>query len=120
MKFAGTLAEPLQNQLRRVLLRSELLKKGQELQDIAYSTPGRNRAVLTEGHKKTTEWIYNQFLKLSDYYTVEYHEFITEVAFGAVTVDGTQLNAEGLTFSPKGKVTAALVAVPNLGCDAVR
>lgn len=38
-----------QNKLRRVLLRSELLKRGEALQSIAYATPGRNRAIFTPG-----------------------------------------------------------------------
>jgi hypothetical protein len=56
---------------------------------------------------------------LSDYYTVKYHEFLTQSATASVAVDGTALNAEPLTFTPGGNPSGALVAVPNLGCVAV-
>ncbi|KAK0099408.1 Leucyl aminopeptidase yscIV [Cadophora gregata] len=106
------------NQLRRVLLRSELLAKARTLEGFAYATPQRNRQIFTPGHKATYEWLYESIKKLSDYYTVEYHEFLTESATATVTVDGVNLVAEPLTFTSSGKPTGVVVAVPNLGCDA--
>ena len=107
------------NQLRRVLLRTEILKKAEQLQAIAYATPGKNRAVFTPGHKATTDWIYNQFLALSDYYTVKYHEFEVFTAAATVSFDSTVLNGAAAALAPEGEVTGELINVPNLGCDAV-
>ncbi|KAL5324702.1 hypothetical protein ACEPPN_009250 [Leptodophora sp. 'Broadleaf-Isolate-01'] len=106
------------NQLRRVLLRSELLAKARTLEGFAYATPGRNRQIFTPGHKATYEWLYESIKKLSDYYTVEYQEFLTQSASATVTVDGASIGAEPLTFTPNGKPTGTVVAVPNLGCVA--
>lgn len=102
-----------------MLLRSELLAKARTLEGFAYATPQRNRQIFTPGHKATYEWLYESIAKLSDYYTVEYHEFLTQSAAAGITVDGTAYTAEPLTFTPSGKPTGAIVAVPNLGCDAV-
>ncbi|KAH7305077.1 putative leucine aminopeptidase 2 [Rhexocercosporidium sp. MPI-PUGE-AT-0058] len=106
------------NQLRRVLLRSELLAKARTLEGFAYATPQRNRQIFTPGHKATYEWLYESIKKLSDYYTVEYHEFLTQSASATVTVNGASVGAEPLTFTPNGQPTGTVVAVPNLGCDA--
>ncbi|KAL2073907.1 hypothetical protein VTL71DRAFT_11233 [Oculimacula yallundae] len=106
------------NQLRRVLLRSELLAKAKTLEGFAYATPQRNRQIFTPGHKATYEWLYESIKKLSDYYTVEYHEFLTQSATASLTIDGANVAAEPLTFTPNGKPTGPIVAVPNLGCDA--
>ena len=108
-----------QNQLRRVLLRSEILKKADQLQALAYSTPQRNRAVFTPGHKATTDWIFAQFEAMSDYYTVKYHEFITSTTVTGVTSSVGYFVAYGATFSPVGKISAPVVVVPNVGCDEV-
>jgi hypothetical protein len=106
-----------QNQLRRVLLRSELLAKGNQLQAISDASPGKNRAIFTPGHKATYEWIYNQMKELGDYYDVSYHEFIYSTPYGNLTTsDGVYSTAAALTFSPLGSVTAPIVYVPNLGC----
>lgn len=110
----------VKNQLRRVLLRSEILKKAEQLQAIAYASPQRNRAVFTPGHKATTDWIFAQFQALSDYYTVKYHEFTTSTSIAGVTIPGSYFLGTGAVFGPLGKVTAEVVAIPNLGCDAVR
>lgn len=103
-----------------MLLRSELLKKGEELQSIAYSTPDRNRAIFTPGHVGTVSWIYDQMKALGDYYDVYYHTFALAQAYGNFsTADGTSTNAIALTFSPLGSVTAEVSYVPNLGCAEV-
>lgn len=57
---------------------------------------------------------------MSDYYTVAYHEFLTESFTAAVTAGGNYTVAEPFTFTPTGTVSGNLVAIPNLGCDAVR
>jgi len=97
------------------------LKKGEELQAIAYATPDRNRAIYTPGHERTIEWIYNQMKALGDYYDVYFHEFQLAQPYGNFTTsDGASTNAIALTFSPLGSVTAPVVYVPNLGCAEVR
>ncbi|KAH8684825.1 putative leucine aminopeptidase 2 [Tricladium varicosporioides] len=106
------------NQLRRVLLRSELLSKARTLEGFAYATPERNRQIFTPGHKATYEWIYNSIKELGDYYTVEYNEFLAQSATGKLTVDGIAVAADPMTFTPSGAPSGAIVAVANIGCDA--
>lgn len=106
--------------MRRVILRSELLKKGNILQDFAYSTPGRNRYIGTEGHNKTVNYLYDTLLA-TGYYDVFIQEFVVDLPVNeTVIVDGISLEVAAMSFSQGADFTAALVKVPNLGCDAVR
>jgi carboxypeptidase Q len=106
-----------QNQLRRVLLRSELLAKARILEGFAYSTPERNRQIFTPGHKATYEYIFKFMSDLG--YDVEYNEFFAETSSGSLTVDGVKIPAQPMTFTPSGKPSGKIVKVANIGCDAV-
>ena len=63
MRYLQAELTSLQNQLRRVLLRSELLAKARTLEGFAYATPQRNRQIFTPGHKATYEWLYESIKK---------------------------------------------------------
>ncbi|KAH6716945.1 hypothetical protein BKA61DRAFT_514124 [Leptodontidium sp. MPI-SDFR-AT-0119] len=125
--FSAVVAAPLEsralplvqsNQLRRVLLRSELLAKADTLQGLAYASPERNRQIFTPGHKSTYEWLFNSISAMSDYYTVEYHEFLAPASIGGITVDGVRYSGTPMRDTADGTPSGDLVAVPNLGCSA--
>jgi carboxypeptidase Q len=105
--------------LRRVLLRSELLKKGQILQDFAYSWSGRNRLIGTPGHNKTVNYLYDT-LAATGYYDVAFQKFLISTPINETfTVAGTSYETVAMAFSEAGEVTAPIAQVANLGCDAV-
>jgi hypothetical protein len=117
LKF--TTDSKFQNQLRRILLRSELLKKGQLFQDFAYSWSGRNRYIGTPGHNKTVNYIYDALLA-TGYYDVKFQEFTISTPINeTVVVNGESIKTAAMAFSQAGDVTAPLGLVANLGCDAV-
>ncbi|CAG8952140.1 hypothetical protein HYFRA_00000878 [Hymenoscyphus fraxineus] len=106
------------NQLRRLLLRSELLKKAQHLEDIAYATPSRNRVIGSEGHDNTVAWIKETIEKYPDYYTVSLQPFELSVGLNAsLTIEGVTMEVFAVTIAPGGDVSGPLVYVPNLGCE---
>ncbi|CAG8957299.1 hypothetical protein HYFRA_00010722 [Hymenoscyphus fraxineus] len=107
------------SQLRSALTRSELLAKAQILEDFAYNTTERNRAIFSPGHKATYEYIYKFIQDLGDYYDVEYNEFTAESSSGKASVDGVPIaSASPMTYTASGVVTGKVVQVANLGCDA--
>ncbi|TVY37531.1 putative leucine aminopeptidase [Lachnellula subtilissima] len=106
------------NQLRRVLLRSELLKKAKILEDFAYSTPERNRLIGTPGHNATVNWIKDTIAQFPDYYTYYLEAFELSLGVSAnLTNNGTPMEAFAVGLSPAGHVSGPLVYVPNLGCE---
>ncbi|RDW77320.1 peptide hydrolase-5 [Coleophoma cylindrospora] len=104
------------NQLRRVLLRSELLAKSQKLEQIAYTTPGRNRVVGSPGHAETLKYISETVVAL-DYYEVTTQSFTVPMGNSTLLVGGTAYESRLMTFTPGGHPVAPLVAAANLGCD---
>ncbi|KAL8733536.1 MAG: hypothetical protein Q9181_003535 [Wetmoreana brouardii] len=108
------------DQLRRVLLRSNLLAKAQTLEGFAYSNPERNRVFGGPGHNATVNYLYDQIAALSSYYDVEYQPFVELYTAGnaTVSVNGADQAAQLFTYSPSGKFTESLVVVANLGCNA--
>jgi carboxypeptidase Q len=52
-------------------------------------------------------------------YDVEYNEFFAETSSGSLLVDGVNIPALPMTFTPSGKPSGKLVKVANIGCDAV-
>ncbi|EGX46151.1 hypothetical protein AOL_s00110g315 [Orbilia oligospora ATCC 24927] len=107
------------NKLRRVLLRSELKARAQELQAIATANNG-TRAWGTPGHWDTLTWIESHVDK--NYYKVERQYFnITRQIFDdvSVKVEGVPFSGvNGMTGSPNGTVSADILAIPNFGCVA--
>lgn len=96
----------------------DLLAGSQQLQTFADQNGG-NRAFGSGGHNATTEWLY-QTLKKTGYYDVYKQPFVELFTAATVkfTAAGNATAAEYLTFGPSGEVSANLVKVSNLGCDA--
>ena len=116
-------AEPplvTQEALEASIQESALSAKAQELQDIAYSTPNRNRVMSSIGYNLTIDWITGYLDDLSDYYTYEVQPFIAlySRSEGNLTIDGEDQEAEAFEYAPGGNVEADIVAVDNLGCEA--
>jgi len=108
-----------QNKLRRVLLRSNLLAKANTLQGFAYATSDRNRLIGRPGHTATVNWLADT-LKATGYYDVTVEPFVTsDPNSSTLSVDGKTYRSKAMTGSPEGNPVAPLVAVANLGCDAV-
>ncbi|PMD51227.1 putative leucine aminopeptidase 2 [Hyaloscypha bicolor E] len=105
------------NQLRRLLLRSELLKKGQTLQDFAYATVGRNRYIGTPGHNATVNYLVDT-LTATGYYDIEVQPFTVPSASADLSVDGVTYEAAPMTFTAAGTPSGPLIPVANIGCDA--
>jgi carboxypeptidase Q len=101
-----------------VLLRSELLKKGQILQDFAYSHEGRNRVIGSPGHNSTVNYLVEQLTALN-YYDVEVQPFTVPSASATLSVNGQTYEVAPMTFTSAGSPEGPLVVVANLGCDAV-
>jgi hypothetical protein len=93
------------------------LAKARILEGFAYNTTGRNRQIFTPGHKATYEYIY-KFMS-DNGYDVEYNEFFAQTSSGSLVVDGVNIPARPMTFTPSGKPTGRLVKVNNIGCEAV-
>ncbi|KAL8756956.1 MAG: hypothetical protein Q9184_004331 [Pyrenodesmia sp. 2 TL-2023] len=108
------------NELRRVLLRSNLLAKSQILEGFAYATPERNRVFGGPGHNATVNYLYDQVAALGGYYNIEFQPFVETYSAGnaSVNVAGADQDAQLFTYSPSGKFTEPLVAVANFGCNA--
>ena len=103
--------------MRRVLLRSELLKKGNILQDFAYSHPGRNRYIGSPGHNATVNYLVDTLTK-TGYYDVAVQPFTVPSASSNLTVGGTSYDSIPMTFTAEGSPKGTLVAISNFGCDA--
>ncbi|KAI0885462.1 Zn-dependent exopeptidase [Annulohypoxylon maeteangense] len=105
------------------ILLDDLLGCAQDLEDIAYSTAGRNRVHGTEGHLKTVQYFSDQLSALGDYYDIKLQDFTTEVTLAThaeLSVGGKTLEAGGFSFGKNGTWTdVPLVTVANLGCNAV-
>lgn len=106
-------------ELQAAVTLQDLLAGSQKLQDIATANGG-NRAFGGGGHNATTEWLYQELLA-TGYYNV-YKQPFTEL-FSAATVrlsvgGNTSVTGEYMTYGPSGDVTAPIVRVNNLGCDA--
>ena len=106
--------------LQKAITKNALSTKAHELEDIAYSTPDRNRVMSSEGHNLTVAWITSYLDELSDYYTYEVQDFIAlySQSNGTVTVEGEDVEGEPFEYTPTGDVEAEIVAVDNLGCEA--
>jgi carboxypeptidase Q len=93
------------------------------LEDIAYRTPKRNRAIGTKGHEDTVKYIVDQFKLLGDYYNVTTQPFQVRMHTGGsvvLTVNGENKPAFPVGYSVSGNLTGDLVHVENGGCNLVR
>ncbi|KAK2733999.1 Leucyl aminopeptidase yscIV [Onygenales sp. PD_40] len=105
--------------LMKAIKLEKLLAGAQKLEDIAYATPERNRVFGGKGHNDTVEYLYKE-LKKTGYYDVSKQEQVHLWSFSnqTLTVNGEKTEAETMTYSPGGDVTADIVLVKNLGCNA--
>ncbi|KAK0123988.1 Leucyl aminopeptidase yscIV [Cadophora gregata] len=103
------------NKLRRVLLRSELVKKSETL--LSFADDNTRRAA-TSGHNKTVDWIVDTLSAYPDYYDVEVQPFTMPGGKAVFSANGQTLLADYMIYSPEGSVSAPMVLVNNLGCDA--
>ncbi|KAI8948730.1 aminopeptidase Y [Xylaria longipes] len=99
----------------------DLLECAQDLEDIAYATPARNRVHGSEGHTNTVKYVKDTLEALGDYYTIELQEYATEVTLAssqAFSADGVDFATESFEFGNNGTWTdVPLANVANLGCD---
>lgn len=103
------------------MYRSELLKKAQHLEGLAYATVERNRVIGSPGHNATINWIKSVIEKYPDYYTVSLQPFDLSLGVSAnLTLNGTPLEVFATALSPAGDVSGEVVVIPNLACDPVR
>ncbi|KAK3076506.1 hypothetical protein LTS18_012825, partial [Coniosporium uncinatum] len=98
-----------------------LQRHSQILEDIAYATEERNRFIGTPGHVGTGDYVVSQLEALGGYYDISIQNFTvlaqTEGS-GNLSVNGVDQGAELYEYSPGGNVTAPIIAVANLGCEA--
>lgn len=96
----------------------DLVAGSQKLQDFADANGG-NRAFGGGGHNATSEWLY-QTLKKTGYYNVYKQPFVELFTAATVkaTVAGADIAADYLTYGPSAEVSANLVKVNALGCNA--
>lgn len=75
------------------------------------------------GHNRTVDYIYNALAPYSDYFNITRQSFQALFSSGSAsfTVDGVDQGATLMTYSTStdGNLTATIVPVANLGCNAV-
>jgi Zn-dependent M28 family amino/carboxypeptidase len=104
--------------LEELITLEDLLAGSQKLQDIADANGGQ-RAFGGAGHNATVDFLYDTLVGL-DAYDVYKQPFVELFTAGTVefAAGGEDYSAEYMTYGPGGDVSAPLVAVSNLGCDA--
>jgi Zn-dependent M28 family amino/carboxypeptidase len=112
-----------QRKLESDITSKKLMRGAQQLQDFAYSYPARNRIMGGKAHNDTVNWLKKE-LESTSYYDVTLQPFSNYVQLNGTintfTVDGAAVEAVLFEYSNStdGTVTAPLVAVSNLGCEA--
>lgn len=123
-EFGSSTTQPAINskKLQAAILETALSTKAKELEDAAYSTPQRNRVLSSPGHENTLNLIEGYLDTASDYYTYARQEFtaLYSQASGSVSAGGTEYPTTIYQYSPStnGSVTAPIIGVSNLGCNA--
>ncbi|KAF2033562.1 leupeptin-inactivating enzyme 1 precursor [Setomelanomma holmii] len=93
-----------------------LFAKAEKLQEIAYSTPGKNRVIGSPGHEATVAWIQSNLD--TTYYDVALQGVELSVGINAtLTANNKTVEAYATTLAPAGNANGTLVAIPNLGCE---
>jgi len=101
----------------------KLLRGAQQLQDFAYSYPARNRIMGGSAHNDTVMWLKKE-LESTAYYDVTLQPFSNYVMLNGTinkfTIGGQAINSTLFEYSNStaSLVTAPLVVVSNLGCEA--
>ena len=112
-----------QRKLEADITSKKLLRGAQQLQDFAYSYPDRNRIMGGKAHNDTVNWLKKE-LESTSYYDVTLQPFSNYVmlngTINSFTIGGSAINATLFEYSNStaGLVTAPLVVVSNLGCEA--
>lgn len=142
-RSGGSLLHELYSlRLQSSIKESALKKKAKELEKAAYSTPDRNRVFGSQGfvkcihlcrallmqsfdsrHENTLQFIEGYFKLATEYWSFERQPFTALYAQGSGTFSagGTPYDLGVFTYSASTTaegVTAPIVAVANLGCDA--
>jgi Zn-dependent M28 family amino/carboxypeptidase len=107
--------------LKADITAANLLAGAQQLEDFAYAYPNGTRIIGSPGHNDTVYWLKSE-LEATGFYDVSLQNFFTVAMISgqinAFLVDGVNTNADLLEYSASGTVTAPLVPVANLGCEA--
>ncbi|KAI4632599.1 uncharacterized protein J4E87_002073 [Alternaria ethzedia] len=109
--------------LQKDITIKKLMRGAQQLEDFAYSYPARNRIMGGEAHNDTVKWLKKE-LESTSYYDVTLQPFSNYVMLNGTlnkfTIDGRMINSTILEYSAStdGLVTAPIVPVNNLGCEA--
>lgn len=96
----------------------DLLKGSQKLQDFADGSGG-NRVFGSKGHNDTVDYIVKTLQKTKAYNV--YKQPFTELysaGTAKLSVDGADVEAAILTYTPGGQGEGPLIKVANLGCNA--
>ena len=106
--------------LQAAITEENLSDKALELQEAAYSTPQRNRVFGSPGSDNTIELITGYLDTVPDYFSYYLDEFVAlySQADGNLTINGVEYESSVFDYSPSGDVSAPLVLVDNLGCEA--
>ncbi|KAJ4369751.1 hypothetical protein N0V83_005514 [Neocucurbitaria cava] len=107
--------------LQADITQENLLAGAQQLEDFAYAYEGRTRIIGSPGHNDTIYWLKDE-LEALDYYDVSLQNFFTVAMISGqintFLVNGVNASGGLLEYSASGNVTAPLVVVANLGCNA--
>lgn len=96
----------------------DLLKGAQHLQDLAYSYPERNRVFGGPAHMDTVDYLAHELRKTGYYHVTKQSQVHTwSKTEQNLTVNGEDVEALSMTYSPSVDVTADLGPVSNLGCS---
>ena len=113
----------VQEKLEKDITIKKLMRGAQQLQDFAYSYPDRNRIMGGRAHNDTVNWLKKE-LESTSYYDVTLQPFSNYVMLNGTintfTIAGRPINSTIFEYSNStaGLVTAPLVVVNNLGCEA--
>ena len=96
----------------------DLLRGTQRLQDFAYAYPERNRVFGGPAHMDTVNYLYHELKNTGYYHVYKQPQVHTWTKTDQnLTINGEDVEALSMTYSPSVDITAALVLVSNLGCD---
>ncbi|PBP19472.1 leupeptin-inactivating enzyme 1 precursor [Diplocarpon rosae] len=109
------LVEP--NALRSRIKFNSLLDGAIDLEEIASSTEGNNRAFGTPGHEKTISYITRVLDQFSSYYKYYVQEFKVPLGKSAhLTLDGKRVKAFPVHLAPAGIISAPVIVASADAC----
>lgn len=110
----------MQEGLRKLIKLNALQEKAHLFERFAYDSPDKNRVIGSEGHQATIDYITNTIKKYSKYYDVYQQPMPLSIGLSAnLTVNGKEVAVDAVGLAPGGSASGPVVAIPNLGCDAV-